>query len=520
MFANVVISPDGSRIVFASFDSTGTSALWVRRFDSLNSSRIPGTEDAMYPFWAPDSRQVAFYANGFLKRVGVEGDSVRTISKVEIARGGTGMRRAPSYSRARGPAHCVLASGGGPVGTLDTTNSGGRIAGLTSARRRALLHVTARTKGMYALYVGSLRSDRRVYVGPIESAAVYSSGMLVYMTNQALEARPFDVHSLRWSGPPRPLAAMPGFGGSPGEPHASASRNGMLVYAFEAARDSRLEWIDLATGAERTLTKGPYFDPRLSPDGRRIAVERVEGSGHSNIWMVDPETGGADRWTDASGINRKAIWSPSGDTLMYLSSRSGKSQLLTCATHGPLNERVVYAPPEGPMMWPNDWGLDGTVTLDQFDQGTSYNIYELRAGAAMPVVKTAAVEDRSSLSPDGRWLAFECTRTSVSRVQLLDRRTKQLYELPTAGGIEPIWAHETGRLYFRTNSNEVCEAKPIPGRTPDQWPIRVLFRTGALEGFDVDAQGKHLLCCVKNDFGRPEEVAILVNLAAAAAKGP
>jgi len=95
--------------------------------------------------------------------------------------------------------------------------------------------------------VGSLHSDRRVYVGQVESGAVYTAGMLVYMVNQALEARSFDAHTLRWSGDPRPISAIPGFGGSVAEPHASASENGTLVYSFQAARESRLEWVHTST---------------------------------------------------------------------------------------------------------------------------------------------------------------------------------------------------------------------------------------------------------------------------------
>jgi Tol biopolymer transport system component len=344
--------------------------------------------------------------------------------------------------------------------------------------------------------------------------------MLVYMVNQGLEARGFDLRTLRWSGEPRPVSAIPGFGGSVAEPHASAAQNGTLVYAIRGARDSRLAWVDVATGAERTLTTGPYFEPRLSPDGRRIAAERVEGSGRSSLWMIDAETGGAERWTDAPGLNRKPIWSPAGDSILFSSNRSGRYQFLVRSAKGSLTERGVYAPADGLLMWPNDWGPGDVVTFDRYEPGTSYNIYELKAGNAVPLVRTPQREGRSAMSPDGRWLAFESNRSGATRVQVLDRRTQEQFELPTDGGIQPMWARATGQLFYRTTANEFFVVTPVAGRLPSDWPTRRLFRTGVLEGYDVDAKGRRLLCSVKTEIGQPEEVAVLVNLPAAVAKGP
>jgi serine/threonine-protein kinase len=524
-FANVVVSPDGTRIAFASIDSTGRSALWVRRFDSLTSVRIPGTENAWYPFWSPDSRQLAYFGNGVLSRVGIDGDSVRTVCRVEMGRGGTWNRQgtilfAPSLE---GPLMRVPAEGGNPVPATEleagSSEVGHRWPCFLPDGEHFLYVTTPETRGTFALYVGTLRSDRRVYVGQVESGAVYTSGMLVYTSNQALEARPFDVRTLRWSGEPRPVSAIPGYGGSVAEPHASASENGTMVYSFQAARESRLVWIDTQRGSERTLTVGPYFDPRISPDGSRIAAERVEGSGRSSVWMIDAQTGGAERWTEAPGLNRKPIWSPAGDSILYSSNRSGRYQLLVRGTVGTPRERSVYAPAEGLLMWPNDWGRDGMVTFDRFEPGASYNIYELRAGAAVPLVCTRAREGRSALSPDGHWIAFESNGPRGTRVVVRDRRAQEQFEMPTEGVVQPMWARDTGQLFYRTTANEFFVATPVAGKRPGEWPIRRLFRTGVLEGYDVDARGERLLCCVKTDIGQQEEVAVLVNLPAAVAKG-
>jgi len=524
-FANLTVSPDGSKVVFASADTLGTTALWVRRFDSLTSTRLPGTEGASYPFWSPDGRQVAFFAGGMLKRAGTEGDSVRVICQADLGRGGSWgpdgtLLFAP---RMRGPLLRVPASGGVPVAatTLDSAVAEGshRWPWFLPDGEHFLYVTTPERDGMFPLFVGSLHSDRRVYVGPVESGVVYSSGLLVYMVNEALEARPFDLRSFRWSDQPRPLSANPGYGGSVAEPHASVSENGTLVYAIEAERESRMVWLDVATGAETPVARGPYFDPTLSPDGRRIAAERVEGSGRSNVWMLDAASGAAERWTDLPGINRKPVWSPSGDSLLFSSNRSGQDALYIRRTDGSLAERVVVPAGNAPMMWATSWPRHGPITITRYDPGSSFNVYDLIGGVPVPLVCTPALESRSAVSPDGRWLAFDSDRLGPTRMHIMDLDSHEEFVLSTTGGMDPHWASAAGRLYFRTPANDFFEVTPVAGRRPTEWPVRHLFRTAVPEGYDVDAHGTRVLCCLKTDVGRPEEVAVLVNLRAAAAKG-
>jgi hypothetical protein len=84
--------------------------------------------------------------------------------------------------------------------------------------------------------------------------------------------------------------------------------------------------------------------------------------------------------------------------------------------------------------------------------------------------------------------------------------------------MDPHWARAAGRLYFHTPANDFYEVTPVSGRVPTEWTIRHMFRTAVPEGYDVSADGRRLLCCLKNYIGRPEEVGVLVNLRAAAGK--
>ncbi|MEQ1832658.1 MAG: protein kinase [Candidatus Eisenbacteria bacterium] len=524
-FANVVVSPDGSRVAFASMDSLGQTALWVRPFDALSNTRLPGTDGAQYPFWAPDSREIAFFATGQLKRVSADGANVRVVCPAALGRGGSWSPNGTILfaGSTQGTLFRVPAAGGTAVAAtaLDSTAAevSHRWPWFLPDGEHYLYVTTPSHKEGFPLYVGSLRSGRRVYVGHAESGAVFTQGMLVYLFNQGLEARAFNLRTLRFEGEPMPISSVSGVGGSLAEPHASVSQTGTLVHTFVAARENRMAWLDTRTGATRTLAKGPFFDPAISPDGRRIAAERMEGPGHSNLWLVDATSGAAESWTSGPGLNRAPQWSPGGDSVVFSSNRSGGYELYVRATNGSLKERALYSPGHALLMWSDDWRPGGLITYVQYEPGTDYNVYELRGGTPVPIARTPAIETHSALSPDARWLAYDSNASGRTQIHVVDRASQEHYVLPGDGGMQPRWARGTGRLYYHTPTNVFFEVTPVQGQPPPAWPQRELFRTGAIGGFDVDPLGERLLCCLKTGSSRPEEIAVLVNLKAAAAKG-
>ena len=83
------ISPDGTKLAFVTVDSTAHRMLWIRDLDSQAAQSLPGTDDALAPFWSPDSRFIAFTAGNSLKKVAVTGGPAQTITALPANGGGT-----------------------------------------------------------------------------------------------------------------------------------------------------------------------------------------------------------------------------------------------------------------------------------------------------------------------------------------------------------------------------------------------------------------------------------------------
>ena len=115
-FNEPALSPDGRRMVFGARAADGKSQLWVRSLDSAAAQPLPGTENGRFPFWSHDSRSLAFFANGYLKRMEVPGGPPSVVAEAPTGNGGTWNQDgvivfAPS---SLGPLQRVAATGGAP----------------------------------------------------------------------------------------------------------------------------------------------------------------------------------------------------------------------------------------------------------------------------------------------------------------------------------------------------------------------------------------------------------------------
>ena len=516
-YANSAVAPDGRSVVYAAEDSSGVSRLWLRRFDELEARPLPGTDRAFYPFWSPDSRQVGFFTRGFLKKSSVEGGRTETLCAAPAGRGGSWSRRdlilfAPNVE---GPLFQIPATGGQAVQTTSIDSTAGEIAHRWPAWMPDGEHFVylslPPSSGRFHLYAGSIDSDRRFDLGTTSSGVTLAREALIYLDDQTLVARPFDESRLRFTGDATAIGDAKRFGGSLGEPHASVSRNGVLVFQNWTSRVNELTWVD-RRGSNRTrLASGPFFDPRLSPDGTRIAIERTEGGTNSDVWVMDVATGSLERFTSGPGLDRFPQWSPDGTSIAFASNRGGRYELFERSVQSPVREVRLKTTPEALLKWPTDRSPHGILYTVHASR-TGYDVWLRTPGGQCTGLETGSWNEiNATLSPDGKRVAFESDESGNPEIYCRQLAGGTVYRLSRVGGTNARWRADGLELFYRTPAGVFYSVSmPPSGGTPRE---RALFRLADVSSYDVDRTGRRFICCVEGVQSVPSELTVTMNWA-------
>src|SRR5262245_6029790 len=197
------VSPDGRYIAFTAFGPDQSDPPWLRRLDSADATEVPAKNDAWQPFWSADSRFVAFFAQGKLKRVGVDGEPPQTICDLPRGQPRTGTWSGAGdilFPIGHQAIYRVPADGGIPAPlTLATEedNEAGWPQFLPD-NRHFLYRVRSSRAGIAEILVGSLDGGASGPVIATESHAAYvSPGYLLFVEHGMLWAQQFDPASLR-----------------------------------------------------------------------------------------------------------------------------------------------------------------------------------------------------------------------------------------------------------------------------------------------------------------------------------
>ena len=298
------ISPDGRILAFNAIDSSGKNRIWVRPLNALAAHPLAGTEGTRRPFWSPDSKFLAFIADGKLQKVDVAGGPPQKICDAPTAADGTWSPEGVILFDGTGtdPIWRVPASGGVPVVLVkpDASRKETQIGWpevLPDGRH--FLYMAMGDKAPEGMYrVASLDGKENRPFAPAQSAITYvEPGYLLYLRDRTLVAQRFDAKSVKTTGEPVPLAEGVGTDGV-GLARFSVSREGTLVYRTGEIND-RMVWVD-RTGRELESVADPaqYHDPAISPDGRRLAYELIDArTGKSDVWTRDLSRGVSSRFS-------------------------------------------------------------------------------------------------------------------------------------------------------------------------------------------------------------------------------
>lgn len=502
------ISPDGRRVAFAATTS-GKTQLWVRDLDAPTPWAVPDTDGAFDPFWSPDSQEVGFFASSKLRKVKLNGGPVLVLCDALQGRGASWSRDgvivfAPTTSEAL---YKVPAQGGKPepVTTLDLA------AGEVSHRwpsflpdgRHFLYTSRSAEPGKAVLYAGDLASKMKQRIQNIGSNAVYSPpNFLLFVTQRTLMAETFDVRRLRASGEPFRVAADVDHIVANLQGSFSVSPSGAIAYySGDASRiNQQLAWFDRSGKKRGTVGEpGNYIKPAISPDGRTMAVDRLDPlSGAYGIWQCDLARGSPTRFTFETRQEGYPVWAPDGSSIVYAVNRGGHSQLYRKSTSGATPEEVLLDSPVD--KFPSDWSRDGRYLIYyQIDPVTKYDVWALPltgGGKPFPVLHNPFNEHRATLSPDTHWLAYTSDETGQDEVYLQSFPSPgRKWKVSVAGGGRPVWSRDGKELFYMAGDRTLMVSAVTPGATLETGTPRPLFPThlSITRFFDVSPDGRRFL---------------------------
>jgi len=419
----MTLSPDGRQITFAAKNADGKKVLWLRPLGGMDAKPIPGTEDARFPFWSPDGRFLAFFADGKLQKVDTSGAPPLTICDVTNGRSGSWNRDGVivySPDSTTGIFR-VPASGGTPqpVTALDSANgeTTHRWAQFLPDGRHFLYMAGAHSAGTKsetnAIYVGSLDSKERTLLLHARSNVVYASGYLLFMRERILLAQRFDPSSRKTIGEAVPVAEgvqydPPYFLGA-----FAASDSGVLVYVLGASGSllTRLTWLDRSGKPIGEPFGEPveYSTLSISPDGKRIAAGINDAAtGSPSVWIFD-ERAVRTRFTFGDGADG-AVWSPDGTKIAFQRlSKKSMIEVHVKPADGSGEETTVFTTDRPPVA--GDWSRDGKyllVDLLSRNNPTKGDIWVVPLQGEKPraLLATEFNERNGSFSADGKWVSY------------------------------------------------------------------------------------------------------------------
>ncbi len=509
-----VISPDGSKLTFTARDDKGKVLLYVRELTSLTPRALPGTEDATYPFWSPDSRQIGFFAAGKLKKISSDGGPPQPLCDAVSARGGAWSKDGtilftPNTNDAL---FRVSAGGGNPQAAtkLDPSRAENSDRWPQFLPDGKHFLYWARSSGgaqQSLIYVGQLGSLQAKPLMNNDSIAFYASGHLLFLRDQTLMAQPFNPARLELSGEPTPIAEQVGMNGATARPLFSASENGTLVIQTGGTNDAwDLFWWERDGKRIGALAKPDRFiTPALSPDGTRVAVMIFTGAqGVGDIWVFDLARGTDTRLTFGPANQSTPVWMPDGKTILYSSSQKGLPHIYSKSADGSGAEKVLLEDPDA-VEQPDSVSPDGRYLVydrkvPKTEPGFHLWVLPLSGdGKPFSIVQTSFEDRHGMVSPDGKWMAYENNASGQREIYITAfPGGGAKWQVSTNGGIIPKWRKDGKELFFLDATDNI-DAVDVSssGDAVHLGVPHILFQVIGIQReygpYDVTADGKKFL---------------------------
>lgn len=458
---NCALSPDGQRLVYGWGDiNTGGKRLRIHSLDGTPETEIPGTEYGYNPFFSPDGQSLGFTTRFALKVVSLAGGTPRTLSQDEYTRGAHwGDDRTIVYVNQNRGLMIVASRGGEPrplteIQEGETLHAGPRF--LPGSKH--VVFVTAMRGGEsenpHRLEIVEVATgEREVLKDGVRGGDYVPSGHLVFWINGVLFAQAFSVSQLKPIGPVVPVWEE----GSP----LALSSDGTLAYKKQFRKKTwRLVWIGPDGSMTPASDKRGVFGPfDLSSDDARVALSRG-----GDIHVLDLQSDALRRFTFDDAADYRPLWSPDNRWIAFVSSRRSNYDIWRKRSDFS-DEAELLIPATSDYLAPYCFTPDGNALLGTSsspETGIDISILSLSEDkpVAKPWLASPDLETNPSVSPDGRWIAYDLIRAQSREVfvRALDG-AGGVQQISAAGGFRPRWSHKGDRLFYELD--KTIMAAPI-----------------------------------------------------------
>lgn len=510
------LSPDGRQIVFVAADDSGVSQLWLRSLATTTALPLAGTEGATAPFWSPDGRSIGFNTGTGLKRLDIGSGAPQTLSSIDSSSGGSWGADNTLLVAATlvTPLMRLSASGGAATAftTLEPGQTSHRFPYFLPDGRRFLFFAPGSPETA-AIYLGHLDGTASVRLTTADSGgAFHPDGWLLWTRAGTLTAQRLDLAQGVLTG--EPIALADGVVG-----RASVTSTGLIAYRTGSATGQQLTWVDRAGTVLGTLGEPDVtmYRPRLSPDGRRVAVSRSV-QGNTDIWLLDGAR--SSRFTFDPAADLYHLWSPDGSRIVFRSARTAGSRgdLYQKSSSGAGEETLLVSSDQ--LKTPNSWSADGRFLMyhiNSSDKARDLWVVPMTGDPVpFPVLQTPFNERWGAFSPDGRWIAYESdesgryevyVRAFVAPDASAAPAVGGQWQISTEGGMTPAWSPDGQELYYLDPAGNLVAASLIVTGdmvevgAPEVGAPEVLFPTRIVFGGRVEVnQGPQYDVATDNRF--------------------
>jgi Tol biopolymer transport system component len=209
-----------------------------------------------------------------------------------------------------------------------------------------------------------------------------------------------------------------------------------------------LVWVDRSGREQPTgASGGTYAQPRLSPDGRHVAVV-VRGDDVDDMWVYEIDRHTWNRFT-VEGNSNFPLWSADGTRLAYNTDRSGGIDIESKRVDSSGAPETIVSRDFAPRSFPFSWSPDGTLAFVALRP--AQDIWVVRPGSKpAPFVASPFVEGAPMFAPDGRSIAYVSRETGRNEVYLRPfPGPGERVTISNEGGNEPLWSPTGRELFYR-----------------------------------------------------------------------